>query len=142
MQNSRKIKLRPCEKFAIDLFRTDGGIDSFVESTGIAKVTVNSWISDRSEPSKHKRAFIEKKFPVMKSDDWKREHVYDLSVSETTYILSVRLDLQLKEFSDKIKIATSVLSRLLMGFEKVSEPVKEKVAALSDAVFGKDEENV
>jgi len=127
------LKLKPGEKFAIEIFRTDGGINGFAVLIGSSKQCIQGWI-ENADPSKSKRVFIEKKFSVMGVDDWKREHDMELSLQEAVYIYSVRHGVTPKQIADKVKLHVSVIDRVITGFDDLSDSARHKLCEFVDKI--------
>jgi len=135
MSEKLVVNLSPNEKFSIEVFRTDGGLDGFVEKLGVSKGTVKHWINNVTEPSKIKRAKIEKMLPSMKVDFWKMTHKEELECGELLYIYSIRKNLSNEEISEKLHISRFTVSRILSGFKDYDDAVKQKIITLTKQIW-------
>jgi len=131
-----QIKLAPNEKFGIEIFRTDGGVDLFCEKSEFAKLTVLSWIKNETDPSRPKRTTIEQFLPGMKFPSWKMEHTENLTICELLYVTSIRMRMTDAELAAKSGLSIYVIRKALSGANLNDEYSIKKIKNLLTKLLG------
>jgi len=130
------VLLEPNEKFAIEVFRKDGGIDEVVNLTNKSKNTINSWIYNETEPSRSMRPMVERAVPKMKPDLWRKQTNELLDVSELLYLFSIRERINDYRCADKVGISKPIVSRILNGYKGFDSAVADKIVNKLSGVLG------